>query len=110
MQLLDPFGLHGRAGQFGVAKRVGEGTEQLFLLARVEARPVGGKGAGDRGLHLGGKGAVVILQLRQIGDGYAQRVRHRRLIHAMIEAQLAQAGTCEDSIAACHIPHPILRS
>ena len=110
MQLLDPFRFQRRAGQFGMGQGKGEGAQQLLVLAAVETGPVGGKGIGERGLDLGGQRAIVIFHLRKIGYGYAQCLRHRRLVHAMVQAQLAQAWTCEYTIAACHNPYPNLRS
>src|SRR3546814_9903480 len=80
----------------------GEGAQKLLLLPTVETGPVGGKGAGDSRLDLGRQGTVVILQLAEIGYRYAQRMGHGRLVHTVIQAELAQARTCEDSIATGH--------
>ena len=103
VKLLDAFGLHQRAGQFWMGERIGEGAQQLLFLPAVEARPVRREGAGDRGLDLCRQRPVIILKLTEIGYGYAQRLRHRRLVHAMVQAKLAQARTCEDTVAACHL-------
>ena len=103
VQLFDALRLHRRAGQLRMGQRVGEGAQQLFLLPTVETRPVGGEGAGDRCLDLCRQRPVVILKLAEIGYGYAQRLRHRRLVHPVVQAELAQARTCEDTVAACHL-------